>query len=150
MMASGAPYERMVSIATALRQRDFAVLNRGGLMVRGIGAQSVLKPEPLRALLSRVLPASFDSLVMPLRFAATDLDKGTVEVFGVAGRTDCPLPDAVYASMALPLYLPPAEIGGRAARRGGGFHGVPPPPRVPAPGGPRARAIPRPPARGLD
>lgn len=119
MVASGAPYERMVSIATALKQRDFAVLNRGGLMVRGIGAKSVLRPEPLRALLARVLPASFDSLVMPLRFAATDLDKGTVEVFGTAGRTDCALPEAVYASMALPLYLPPAQIGERTFGDGG-------------------------------
>ncbi|MFI5279402.1 MAG: patatin-like phospholipase family protein [Gemmatimonadales bacterium] len=119
MVASGIPYERMVSIATALKQRDFAVLNRGGLVVRGVGAQSVLRPEPLRALLARVLPASFDSLVMPLRFAATDLDKGAIEVFGGAGRTDCPLPEAVYASMALPLYLPPAEIGGRTYGDGG-------------------------------
>jgi NTE family protein len=119
MVASGIPYDRMVGIATALQQRDFAVLNRGGLVVRGVGAKSVLRPEPLRALLTRVLPASFESLVMPLRFAATDLDKGTVEVFGVAGRTDCPLPEAVYASMALPLYLPPAEIGGRTYADGG-------------------------------
>jgi predicted acylesterase/phospholipase RssA len=119
MVASGIPYERMVGIATALKQRDFAVLNRGGLVVRGVGAKSVLRPEPLRALLARTLPASFDSLVIPLRFAATDLDKGTIEVFGGAGRTDCPLPEAVYASMALPLYLPPAEIGGRTYGDGG-------------------------------
>lgn len=119
MIAAGTPYERLVAIATALEQRDFAVLNRGALVVRGVGAKSVLRPEPLRALLARVLPAKFESLVMPLRFAVTDLDKGAVEVFGATGRTDCTLPEAVYASMALPLYLPPAEIGGRTYGDGG-------------------------------
>ena len=120
LVASGMPYERLVSAVTGLKRDDFAVLNRGGLVVRGVGAKSVLKPEPLRALLSRILPAGgFAGLVMPLRICATDLDKGALEIFGSAGRTDCALAEAVYASMALPLFLPPADIGGRTFADGG-------------------------------
>jgi predicted acylesterase/phospholipase RssA len=120
MVAGGMPYDKLVSAVTRLRREDFAVLNRGGLMVRGVGAKSVLKPEPLRDLVRRILPvAAFDGLRIPLRIAATDMDSGTLEVFGSAGRTDCSLADAVYASMALPLYLPPTNIGGRTYADGG-------------------------------
>ena len=119
LIAAGTPYDRIVATVTALRREDFAVLNRGSLVIRGVGAKSVLKDGPLRALLKRLLPGGFEGLRIPLRFAVTDLDRGATEVFGSAGRTDCPLDEAVYASMALPLYLPPADIGGRAYADGG-------------------------------
>lgn len=120
MVAGGMPYDQMVSLVTRLKRTDLAILNRTALIVRGVGAKSVLKPEPLRALLRRVLPAGgFDALRIPLRIAVTDLDRGSLEVFGSAGRTDGALADVVYASMALPLYLPPAELGGRNYGDGG-------------------------------
>jgi NTE family protein len=120
LIAAGSSYDALVRAVTALTRDDYATLNRGALLVRGVGARSVLRPERLRALLARMLPArGFDALAIPLRFAATDLDRGTLEVFGSAGRTDCALADAVYASMALPLYLPPAEIAGRTYADGG-------------------------------
>ena len=120
LIAGGTPYERLVELFCGLRQPDMMSLNRASLLVRGVGARSVLKPEPLRALLGRLLgDAGFDALRLPLRIAATDLDTGEVVVFGAAGRTDCSLADAVYASMALPLYLPPAIIGGRTCADGG-------------------------------
>ena len=120
MIAGGMPYERMVSIVTHLKQRDFATLNRASLILRGVGAPSILDPEPLRALLRRILPvSSFDALRIPLRVAVTDMDRGTLEIFGAAGRTDAALSDVVYASMALPLYLPPAQLGGHTYGDGG-------------------------------
>lgn len=120
MYAGGMAYDRMVAIVTRLKQRDFAVLNRASLIFRGVGAPSILDPEPLRALLRRILPvSSFDQLRIPLRIAVTDLDRGTMEVFGAAGRTDAAVADIVYASMALPLYLPPTDIGGRTYADGG-------------------------------
>jgi NTE family protein len=120
MFAGGMPYERVVGIVTALKQRDFAVLNRASLILRGVGAPSILDPAPLRALLRKILPvSSFDLLRIPLRIAVTDMDRGTLEVFGAAGRTDAALADGVYASMALPLYLPPTDLGGRTYADGG-------------------------------
>jgi NTE family protein len=57
--------------------------------------------------------------VLPLRITATDLDTGELTIFGVGGRQDCTIPEAVYASMALPVYYPPARIGGRRYADGG-------------------------------
>lgn len=120
MVAGGMPYDQMVSRVTRLERRDIAIVNRTALLVRGVGARSVLKPEPLRALLRRLLPVGgFDGLRLPLRIALTDLDSGTLEIFGSAGRTDAALADIVAASMALPLYLPPSDIGGRTYADGG-------------------------------
>jgi len=119
MVASGLPYDQMVSLVTRLERSDVAVLNRTALVVRGVGARSVLKPEPLRTLLRRLLPPRFDALRIPLRIAVTDMDRGALEIFGSAGRTDVPLPDVVAASMALPLYLPPSDLGGRTYADGG-------------------------------
>ena len=120
LYAGGMPYDELVGRVTRLRREDLAVLNRGALIIRGVGARSVLKPEPLRALLNRILPfGGFDAMRIPLRIPVTDLDRGEIEVFGAAGRIDCPLADVVYASMALPPYLPPLGLGGRTCADGG-------------------------------
>ena len=120
MIAGGMPYDQMVSLVTRLERSDLAIVNRAALLVRGVGAKSVLKPEPLRALIRRLVPpGGYDALRMPLRIAVTDLDRGSLEVFGTAGRTDIPLADVVCASMALPLYLPPSDLGGRTYADGG-------------------------------
>jgi NTE family protein len=120
LVAGGMPYDQLVSLVTRLERNDLAVLNRAAMVVRGVGAKSVLKPEPLRTLLRRILPVGgFDALRIPLRIPVTDLDRGSLEIFGTAGRTDVALADIVYASMALPLYLPPSDIGGRCYADGG-------------------------------
>ena len=120
LVAAGTPYERLVEQFCQLQRADMMALNRASLLVRGVGAKSVLRPEPLRALLGRLIPpGGFDALRLPLRIAATDLDSGELVVFGSAGHTDCTLAEAVYASMALPLYLPPAQLAGRTLADGG-------------------------------
>ncbi len=120
LIAGGMPYERIVPLVCGLRREDVFVLNRAGLMVRGLGAASVLKPEPILAWLRRVLPVNdFASLPLPLRLAAVDVDTGRLEVFGAAGRTDCSVAEAVAASLALPLYFRPVAIGDRRYADGG-------------------------------
>ena len=126
LIAGGLPYEAIVPLVCAVKREDIMALNRAALLLQGVGARSLLKPEPLRALLHRLLPVhEFARLVLPLRVVATDLDSGESVVFGAAGRTDCTVPEAVYASMALPLYFPPAVIGGRRMAEGGLLHVLP-------------------------
>jgi NTE family protein len=68
----------------------------------------------------RLLPVQdFGSLRLPLRVTAVDVDSGELAVFGAGGSTACSVTDAVLASMALPLYLPPVEIDGRRYMDGG-------------------------------
>jgi len=88
-------------------------------LVKGFFADHLLKPEPLRELIARLVPARrFSDLEVPLLVTATDLDSGELVVFGDQ-RTHAPLRDALYASCALPLYYPPATLDGRRLADGG-------------------------------
>jgi NTE family protein len=120
LAAAGLPYERLVPLVMGIRRVDLVVPARADVLLKGLAAASVLKPGPLRALLHRLLPvADFADLLRPLRVTAVDLDSGELVVFGAGGRSDCPLAEAIYASMALPPYFPPARIGGRRFADGG-------------------------------
>ncbi|HTT67653.1 MAG TPA: patatin-like phospholipase family protein [Gemmatimonadales bacterium] len=120
LVASGLSYEEIVPRVFSVGRHELASLARWSVLARGLGAPSVLRPEPMRALLRRLLPAhSFAALRLPLRIAAVDADAGELVVFGAGGRTDCTVVEAVMASMALPLYLPPVSIDGRRFVDGG-------------------------------
>ena len=120
LVAGGMPYEQIAATCCALQPRDLAVVNRRRLLVRGVRAGSLLKGAPLRRLLARIIPEqSFEHLRIPLRIGVADMDRGELEVFGAMGRTDWTVAQAVYASMALPLYLPPAVQAGRTFADGG-------------------------------
>jgi len=120
LLAGGMSYEQIAATCCALEARDVAVVNRRRLLVRGVHAGSLLKSAPLRRLLVRILPEeSFEHLRIPLRIGVADMDRGELEVFGTMGRTDWTVAQAVYASMALPLYLPPAVQAGHTYADGG-------------------------------
>jgi NTE family protein len=120
LAAGGMDVDAITALVCGLTKRDYVIVNRASLLARGIGATGVLRPEPLHDLLTRVLPVqAFDRLVLPLRITAVDLDSGELTVFGAGGITACTVGQAVYASMALPLYFPPAVIGGRSYADGG-------------------------------
>jgi NTE family protein len=120
LVAGGLGYEALVRAVMGIRIEDFVAPARADVLLRGLGAASVLRARPLRDLLRRLVPVNdFSRLRIPLRITATDLDSGELVIFGVAGRTDCTVAEAVYASMALPPYFPPARIGGRRFADGG-------------------------------
>lgn len=91
-----------------------------GSLLKGVYADHLIKPAPLRDLIAQlVTPRRFAALATPLTVTATDLDSGELALFGTGGRMDVALPDALYASCALPLYYPPAHIDGRRYADGG-------------------------------
>ncbi len=117
-LAAGSSYERLVEIALSLERKDFAALDAWSL-AKGVFAGSVLKPGPLKRTIARLVPATrFADMQIPLTITTTDLDSGELVLFGALGE-DAPLIDALYASCALPLYLPPQMIGGRRLGEGG-------------------------------
>jgi NTE family protein len=117
-LAAGSSYERIVEIALSLEKKDYAALDAWSL-AKGVFAGNILKPEPLKRTIARLVPATrFADLQIPLTITATDLDSGELVLFGALGR-DAPLVDALYASCALPLYLPPERIDGRLLGDGG-------------------------------
>jgi NTE family protein len=89
-------------------------------LVKGVFADHLIRPEPLRDLIAQLVAVrGFAELATPLTVTATDLDTGELALFGAGGRMDVPLADALYASCALPLYYPPAAIGGHRFADGG-------------------------------
>src|SRR5438034_3516976 len=117
-LAAGSSPERILEIALSLEKKDFAALDAWSL-AKGVFAGNILKPEPLKRTIARLVPATrFADLQIPLTVTATDLDSGELVLFGELGQ-DAPLIDVLYASCALPLYLPPAAIDGRRLAEGG-------------------------------
>jgi NTE family protein len=111
-IAGGMGWRELAPLAVSLRKRDIVSMNGRSVLLNGIRQQSVFHGERLMEYIRTVLPVErFDELSLPLSMNAVDLETGETVWFGAGGRTDVPLADAVYASCALPLFYPPAEIG---------------------------------------
>src|SRR5258708_3931432 len=105
-LAAGSSSEWLLEIAGSLERKDFAALDAWAL-AKGVFAGSILKPGPLKHTIARLLPATrFAERQIPLTYTTTDPDSGQLVLFGALGQ-DGPLIDVLYASCALPLYLPP-------------------------------------------
>ncbi len=136
-LAAGSSPERILEIALSLGKKDFAALDAWSL-AKGVFAGNILKPEPLKRTIARLVPVTrFADMKIPLTITTTDMESGELVLFGALGQ-DGPLIDALYASCALPLYLPPQVIDGRRVGEGGlravlaleVARRVPPPPPV--------------------
>jgi len=103
---------RAVRAAEVARPRAFAPL-------AGLWFPSLLQAAPLRHTLGRLVPERrFADLAAPLTLTAVDVDTRELVMIGDGGL-DLPLLDALTATTALPVYYPPAEVGGRRLVDGG-------------------------------
>lgn len=119
-IAGGASVELLESQARALEKRDIVDINRWALLPNGLRQQAIFKGTALRGYIERVLPVGeWADLQIPLNINAVDLESGHMVWFGSGARTDIPLPDAVYASSALPVFYPPARVEGMHLVDGG-------------------------------
>ncbi len=125
-IAGGASPDELAENARSLTKADIVDINRWALMPMGIRQKSLFRGEALREYIARVLPVTeWSELAIPLTVNAVDLETGETAWFGAGGRRDVPLLDAVYASAALPVFYPPAEIDGRYLVDGGVMDTVP-------------------------
>ncbi len=116
--AAGLSYDEVVRRVTVLQRHDVA--SPSPSLLAGPLARSLLRASPLRETIESLVPARrFGELRTPLTVTAVDADNGQLVLFGAGGREGVPLVEALYASCALPLYYPPAEIGGRLYVDGG-------------------------------
>lgn len=117
--AAGATYESLVTNLVGATRGKIAPIDLLSV-VKGVYANHIIKPEPLHALIASLVPVrQFDHFTIPISVVATDLDSGQLTVFGTGGRKDVGVQEALYASCALPLYYPPAEIDGHRYADGG-------------------------------
>jgi NTE family protein len=125
-IAGGASVELLEETARELTKRDIVDINRWALLPNGLRQKSIFRGLALRAYIHRVLPRrSWSELELPLSMNAVDLETGDTVWFGAGGRIDIPLPEAVYASAALPVFYPPAQIEGMHLVDGGIKDAVP-------------------------
>jgi NTE family protein len=126
LIAAGAGWEQLRAAAHRLRRQDIVRVNRRVAWINGIRQPSVFRGDVLEDYYRALLPAGgWDDLTLPLQVNAVDLETGHTEWFGAGARTDVSLVDAVYASSALPVFYPPALLGGRVFVDGGTEHPLP-------------------------
>jgi len=123
LVAGGMGWKELAGLAYSLRREDIVRINRRVVFINGIQQLSVFHGDALRNYLDKVLPeAGWDALGIPLQVNAVDLERGRTEWFGPGARTDVSLAEAVYASAALPMFYPPAQMNGGAYVDGGVEH----------------------------
>ena len=119
-LAGGLGWRDLAEIARKLRKEDIIEINRRAVWLGGVREPAVFVGDRFQGYLRRTLPVqSFEELSVPLRFNAVSLVSGEEVWFGSGMREDAPLAEAVYASCSLPIYFPPAEIGGDVLVDGG-------------------------------
>ena len=119
-LAAGMRSEELADRAARFSRDDIVTVNRWALLLNGIRQTSVFTGERLRAFIDEVVPVrDWSELSISLCVNAVDVQTATTEWFGAGGRMDVKLHDAIYASAALPLYYPPAELDGRYYFDGG-------------------------------
>lgn len=123
LIASGASWQEMRRLARSLRRTDIVRVNRRAVLFNGIHQVSVFRGDVLQDYYASILPEDgWDALRLPLLVNAVDLATGKTEWFGTGARTDVPMAEALYASSALPVLYPPAQLGAAALVDGGTEH----------------------------
>ncbi len=116
--ASGLSYDDVLNRVMHISRQDVARVSPTVFL--GPFIRSLFREQPLRDTIGALVPArGFGELAIPLTITAVDIDTGELVLFGSGGRSDVPLLEALYASCALPLFYPPAEIGRRRYVDGG-------------------------------
>lgn len=117
-LATGEEPAAILARFAAVKERDVLAPERLQLF-KGIWARALLKSEPLRATIARLISArTFGELVIPCTVTAVEAKTGREVAFG-AGGEDAPLHDALLGSCALPPYFAAARVNGRDFYDGG-------------------------------
>lgn len=125
-IGGGYGWPDLESSARALKKPDIVLLNRWAVLLNGIRQPSIFQGEPLLRYIESVLPVSkFADLRLPVSINAVEMESGDMHWFSPDERSDVPLAEAVYASCALPVFYPPAQIGDRFYIDGGAIDSLP-------------------------
>lgn len=112
--ASGMPVREMELRARLVRRRHVFQVARVDMALQRLLAPAIYRREPLDELITSLIgDCRFDDLKHPLLINTVDLQSGRQVFWGLPGRRDALVADAVFASCALPGIFPPREIGGR-------------------------------------
>jgi NTE family protein len=112
--ATGRSVVELREIAINLRRKDVFVVAHADMAFKRMRSPALFRREPLDGLIERLVgDITFQDLRHPLVVNTVDINSGMQVFWGLEGLEDVPVRDAVFASCALPGYLPPREIRGR-------------------------------------
>ena len=112
--SAGHSPEALRDIAINLRRRDIFVVAHADMAFKRMRSPALFRREPLDALLHKLVgDLTFEQLARPLIVNTVDINSGMQVFWGAQGLENVSVADAVFASCAMPGYLPPREIRGR-------------------------------------
>jgi len=112
--AGGMGLARLREIALSLKRKDVFAVAHADMAFKRMHSPALFRREPLEQLIQRLVgEATFPQLDPPVVVSTVDINSGMQVFWGLPGLDDIRVADAVFASCALPGYLPPHEIAGR-------------------------------------
>jgi NTE family protein len=119
-IAGGSGWRELARVARALTKDDIVSINRRAVWMGGVREEAVFDGDHYRAWIRANLPLqAFAEARLPVRVNAISLVSGKEVWFGTGAHEETDPVDAVYASCAIPIYFPPARIGGDVLVDGG-------------------------------
>ena len=112
--AAGLSIPALRELAIALRRKDIFTVAHADMAFKRMHSPALFRREPLAQLIHRLVgDLTFADLDHPLVVNTVDINSGMQVFWGLQGLDEVSVGDAVFASCALPGYLPPREIRGR-------------------------------------
>jgi NTE family protein len=123
---AGLSAREMEEIALTVKRKDVFRIAHFDMAFKRMMAPAVYRPEPLDALIHRLVGnVRFPQLKHRLVVATVDLNTGGQVLWGQPGLDDVRVADAVFASCALPGLFPPRELNGRRCVDGAVIENLP-------------------------
>src|SRR6058998_2976339 len=111
--SAGRSIAELREIAVGLQRKDIFARAHYDMAFKRMRAPALFRREPLDNLLQRLVgDITFQDLRHPLLVNTVDINSGMQVFWGLDGLDEVPVKEAVFASCALPGYLPPREIHG--------------------------------------
>src|SRR5437879_6138984 len=124
--SAGHSIAELREIAINLRRKDVFAVAHADMAFRRMRSPALFRREPLDTLIERLVgDLTFQQLDYPLVVNTVDVNSGSQMFWGLEGLDDVPVKDAVFASCALPGFLPPREIRGRVYMHGATVDNLP-------------------------
>lgn len=112
--AAGRDIAELRRLAIGLTRKDLFVVAHADMALKRMRSPALFRREPLERLIERLLgDVTFQELDPPVVVNSVDVNSGMQVFWGLPGLDDVPVGEAVFASCALPGYLPPRELRGR-------------------------------------
>src|SRR5439155_1342941 len=109
--SAGRSIAELRDVAIKLRRKDVFVVAHADMAFKRMRSPALFRREPLDLLIHRLVgDATFQDLHHPLVVNTVDVNSGMQVFWGLEGLDEVPVKDAVFASCAIPGFLPPREI----------------------------------------